>query len=306
MTVHRIFLVSAVIALAVLTGGEWRVAVLAAVVLLETALVTGLVTIDRRRRSAERDLHDVSRRLIEAQEDERRRIARELHDHLSQELALLAIDLQQLATSVPASSRGLAGRLDSLHRRTNEIATDVHGLAYRLHPAKLETLGLPATIRRHCHDIARQGVVAHFSEGAAPASIPPDVSLCLFRVAEEALSNVVRHSRAAEARVSLHEADRHLVLRIEDAGRGFAQSDRQAHAGLGLVSMRERLRSVDGRLEIATAPGRGVIVEARVPLRPSAPAPATSADSGPRLEDARSGPISVHGPPVRPKYARTG
>lgn len=310
MTGHKILVVSAVTALAVLNGGEWKVAVLAAILLLETALVTGLVTIGRKRRAVERDLHEVSGRLIEAQEDERRRIARDLHDHLSQQLALLAIDLQQLAASVPASSRGLAGRLDSLHRRTNEIATDVHGLAYRLHPAKLETLGLAATIRRHCQDIARQGVVARFSDAGSPAAMPPDVSLCLFRIAEEALSNVVRHSGAAEAHVSLRETGCHVVLRIEDAGRGFARSGRAAQAGLGLVSMRERLRSVGGTLTIASAPGHGAIVEARVPLV-SLPASASassmaSADDQLRDADASSSPITLHGPPAPRKYARTG
>lgn len=310
MAGHKILIVSAVAALAVLDPGGWKVAVLAAIVLLETALVTGLVTIGRKRRSAERDLHQVSRRLIEAQENERRRIARDLHDHLSQQLALLAIDLQQLASGVPASSRGLAGRLDGLHRRTNEIASEVHGLAYSLHPAKLETLGLPATIRRHCHDIARHGVIARFFDAGVPESIPPDVSLCLFRIAEEALSNVVRHSRATEAQVSLQQTDRHIVLRIEDKGCGFAQRGRHAHAGLGLVSMRERLRSVEGTLRIVSAPGRGAIVEARVP-RTSFPAAQDSrADDRPPETSVRadqrvraSGPQRVRPHRMTPRRA---
>jgi signal transduction histidine kinase len=221
------------------------------------------------RRSAEAGRHELSRRLIVAQEEERRRIARELHDHLSQQLALLAIDLQQLSMSAP--SNALSVHLDELWRRTNEISSEVHGLSHRLHPSKLEALGLVATIRGHCRDISRQGVVAHFAERNAPNGIPADVSLCLFRVAEEALSNVVRHSQATEAYVTLEEIDRAIVLRVVDGGRGFPHAVTPDQAGLGLVSMRERLRSVGGTLKVDSAPGHGSVVEARVPRDATVP-----------------------------------
>ncbi len=220
------------------------------------------------RLEAEQGLHHLSRRLIVAQEEERRRIARELHDHLNQQLALLAIDLQQLVMTPPASGT-LPTRLDELWRRTNEISSEVHGLSHRLHPSKLEALGLVATIRGHCRDISRHGIVAHFSEREAPTGIPADVSLCLFRIVEEALSNVVRHSQAPEAYVTLEEVDGEIILRVVDAGRGFEYASTPEQAGLGLVSMRERLRSVGGTLKIASAPGQGSLIEARVPRSPT-------------------------------------
>jgi signal transduction histidine kinase len=223
------------------------------------------------RRSAEAGRHELSRRLIVAQEEERSRIARELHDHLNQQLALLAIDLQQLSMSAP--SNGLSVRLDELWRRTNEISSDVHGLSHRLHPSKLEALGLVATIRGHCRDISRQGVVVHFAERNTPNGIPADVSLCLFRVVEEALSNVVRHSQATEAYVTLEEIDREIVLHVVDGGRGFAHAVKADQAGLGLVSMHERLGSVGGTLKVDSAPGHGSVVEARVPRDATVPSP---------------------------------
>jgi signal transduction histidine kinase len=221
--------------------------------------------------SAEQASGELSRRLIIAQEDERRRIARELHDHVNQQLALLAIDLQQLSMSAPSETLGV--QLDELWRRTTEISAEVHGLSHRLHPSKLEALGLVATIRGHCRDISRQGVVAHFTEQDAPSGIPADVALCLFRVVEEALSNVVRHSQATEAFVTLEEVDREIVLRIADGGRGFAHAATPDEAGLGLVSMRERLRSVGGTLNIDSVPGHGAVIEARIPRDAAVPSP---------------------------------
>ncbi len=241
---------------------------LATIVLIETVLVVALL-VTRRRSEPAQGAHELSRRLILAQEEERRRIARELHDHLNQRLALLAIDLQQLAMS--DASAALAARLDELWQRTTEISSEVHGLSHRLHPSKLEALGLVATIRGHCRDMSRQGVVAHFVEDAAPSGIPADVSLCLFRVVEAALSNVVRHSEATEAYVTLEEVNRDIVLRVADSGRGFVHAAKPDQAGLGLVSMRERLRSVGGTLKIDSALGHGSIIEARIPREAMVP-----------------------------------
>jgi signal transduction histidine kinase len=261
-TIQTVIDSQAIIAITFLDGKELTIATLAAVLLIETALVLALL-MARRLREPAHAVHELSRRLILAQEEERRRIARELHDHLNQQLALLAIDLQQLAMST-STSAALTARLDELWQRTNEISSEVHGLSHRLHPSKLEALGLVATIRGHCRDISRQGVVAHFTEDRAPAGIPSDVSLCLFRILEEALSNVVRHSDAREAFVTLEEVDGDVVLRIADDGRGF-DTVAPDQAGLGLVSMRERLRSVGGTLSIVSAPGKGALIEARVP-----------------------------------------
>ena len=219
------------------------------------------------RMEAERLLRDLSRRLMQAQDEERRRIARELHDHLSQELALLAVQLQQLVIQPPASADALVTPLQDAWRRTAEIASDVHNISHRLHPSKMEALGLVATIQAHCRDLSRQGRPVTFRETNVPA-IPPDRALSLYRVLEEALGNVFRHSGASGAHVTLVGLDNQLVLRVSDDGAGFV-ADAEKSAGLGLVSMRERVESLNGRLSIVSVPGTGTVVEARVPLDPS-------------------------------------
>jgi signal transduction histidine kinase len=221
---------------------------------------------ETRTRRAERMMRDLNRRLIAAQEDERRRIARELHDHLSQQLALLAIDLQELTRNPPATTAELAAALHEDWRRTTEIASDVHAISHRLHPSKLETLGLVTTLRAHCRDLSRKSLTTHFTEEDLPARIPAETSLCLFRVAEEALSNVSKHSGAPEAFVTLFGAGSDVVLRIADAGGGFEDGAKPGQ-GLGLVSMRERVESLGGTFSITSVPARGTVVEARVRCR---------------------------------------
>jgi PAS domain S-box-containing protein len=225
------------------------------------------------RREAEQMLRDVNRRLIAAQEDERARIARELHDHLSQQLALLAIDLQRLSMQPPETPEEMTAALHEEWRRTAEIASDVHAISHRLHPSKLETLGLVTTLRAHCRDMSRQSLIAHFSEHAVPPNPPDDVALCLFRVAEEALTNVLRHSGGGEAYVSLIGSPFDIILRVADSGCGF---DIDAGGGIGLVGMRERLESINGTLTITSTPGMGTVVEARVPLSTAPPGEVTT------------------------------
>jgi PAS domain S-box-containing protein len=219
------------------------------------------------RKEAEQALRDLTHRLMHAQDDERRRIARELHDHLSQQLALLAIDLQQLSLHPPPTPDTLIPLLQEAWRRTTEVASDVHAISHRLHPSKMEALGLVATIRGHCREVSRQSLVVDFVAQEVPP-IAPERALSLFRVVEEALSNVARHSGARSAQVALAGSDDgSLVLRIADDGRGLTESKRPG-GGLGLVSMRERVQSLDGRLSITSVPGRGTVVEARVPPAP--------------------------------------
>jgi PAS domain S-box-containing protein len=220
-------------------------------------------------KDAEQALRGLNRRLMSAQDDERRRIARELHDHLGQQLALLAIDLQQLSMHRPASWEGLTTALQEAWRRTTEIASDVHSISHRLHPAKMEALGLVATMRAHCRDVSRQSLVAEFIDQDVPRDIPPDRALSLFRILEEALSNVVRHSGARSAHVALAGSDGDVVLRIADDGRGF--DERDTEAGLGLISIRERVQALDGNVSMSSHPGRGTVIEVRVPAAARAP-----------------------------------
>jgi signal transduction histidine kinase len=210
-------------------------------------------------------LRELTRGLIAARDDERRRIARDLHDNLSQQLALLAIGLQELGQHLPAASDALAGSVNQLWRRTVEISTGVHDLGQRLHPSKLEALGLVITMRGHCRDASRPGLRIHFSDRAVPGAIPPDVALCLYRTLEESLANVIHHSAAAEAHVTLEGADGELILRIVDTGRGFEAGGSNQPPGLGLISMSERLHGAGGTLTVVSTAGRGTTVEARVP-----------------------------------------
>jgi PAS domain S-box-containing protein len=239
------------------------------------------------RREAEQTLRDVNRRLLLAQEDERRRIARELHDHLNQQLALLAIDLQQLSIHPPDTPEALAVALHADWRRTTEIASDVHAISHRLHPSKLEALGLVATIRAHCRDMVRPSFDVRFSDQDVPTGIQPDVALCLFRVLEEALSNASRHSGARSVDVALQGTDAQIVLRVADDGRGIPM--KQHAMGLGLVSMRERVKLAGGTLSIASRRGGGTIVEASVPMS----ATASEAEDTPASTAASAGAAAL-------------
>jgi PAS domain S-box-containing protein len=241
------------------------------------------------RREAEQLLRDLSGRLMLAQDDERRRIARELHDHLSQQLALLAIDLQLLSARPPETTAEASATLENAWRRTTEIASYVHAISHRLHPSKMEALGLVATIRAHCRDVSRQRLKVRFDEQNVPSDISPERAISLFRVVEEALSNVARHSGASDARVTLLGLDSEVVLRIADNGSGFTDSQGLG-AGLGLVSMRERMELLSGSLSIVSSPGKGTIVEARAALAALRDAPA--ADAAARASVVRAGVFS--------------
>jgi PAS domain S-box-containing protein len=217
------------------------------------------------RKEAEQMLRSLTHRLMSAQDDERRRIARELHDHLSQQLALLAIDLQQLSAQPPPTVDAFVPSLQEAWRRTTEIASDVHAISHRLHPSKMEALGLVATIRAHCREVSRQSLAVQFHDQDVPRGVVAERALSLFRIVEEALSNVIRHSGAKTAHVALGGTpDGYLLLRIADDGCGF-KSPREG--GIGLVSMRERAESLDGTLTVSSTPGRGTVVEVRVPAQ---------------------------------------
>jgi signal transduction histidine kinase len=140
-------------------------------------------------------------------------------------------------------------------------------LCHRLHSAKLDALGLVAALRGHCQELLAHGVQVHFAEASVPGEVPPDVELCLFRIVQEGLTNVVKHSGAREARVTLTGTADALAVRIADLGRGFDLAAAADRDGLGLASMRERLRLIGGELRIHSITGRGTTIDARAPLR---------------------------------------
>jgi signal transduction histidine kinase len=213
-------------------------------------------------------------RLISAQEDERRRIARELHDDLQQRLALLAMELDATAgRRLPLSGDEASAWARGLWRKTIEISSDIHRLSHRLHPVKLEALGLRKTVQGHCRELSQRGLHVSFADERVPETIPPDLALCAFRVVQEALQNVQRHSGTNEARVTMTGSDGALRVVVADDGSGFDTAS-AGNGGLGLVNMRERLHLLGGRLTIESEPGRGTVVTFEVPLPGGEGAPA--------------------------------
>lgn len=208
---------------------------------------------------------DLAGRLIASQELERQRIARELHDDLGQKISLLGLEVDQVASQIDAGA--LRSRLQKLSGDAREIAGDVHNLSRELHPSKLQMLGLPSAMRSLCDDISKQvGVQVTFTHSVLPQQIDPNVSLCLYRITQEALHNIARHSGAPDAQVRLTRDDDNLTLQIADSGVGFNPG--AEHAGLGLVSMRERVAFLKGRLAVDSVPGGGTRIEVRVPCAP--------------------------------------
>jgi len=237
--------------------------VTASMILLQAAMIGALLLERRRRREINRELHRLSGRLLTAQEDERQRVARELHDDISQRLALLAIE-SDLANRRPGG--GPDRRSDGTAAKLHALAEDVHAIAKNLHPSRLASLGLPATLRGFCEEIGKQQRVRVACRTAEPRhGIPDTIALALYRVAQEAVQNAVRHSGAGTIEVELAAEGKELVLTVADDGRGMA-AGRAENGGLGITGMRERLRNVGGRLQIASRQGAGTSVIARVPL----------------------------------------
>jgi PAS domain S-box-containing protein len=219
------------------------------------------------RKRAEEGLLDLSGRLINAQEEERTRIARELHDDFSQRLALLAIQLGQVSQGLPDSDKALIESLHIMWEKTTELSADVHKLSHRLHSSKLHHVGLLAAAKSLCEETSRHHELQiEFAHGDMPEEIAPNVALCFFRIIQEALNNIVKHSGAKRAQVNLSTEDSRICLRIVDAGVGFDTGSRKARAGLGLASMRERLRIMGGSIMIRSRPMEGTEIQAEAPL----------------------------------------
>ncbi len=248
------------------------------VFLIQASLIAGLLMQRTKRRHAEgalrvnehalqvsqEDSRRLAGRLIAAQEVERSRIARELHDDLSQKVALLAMDIHQIGLS---EAPGMRGRAKIMAERAAEIGTDLHNLSHELHPAKLQLLGLVKATQFLCRDLAgRHRLDIDFVHDRMPSNVPPDPALCLFRIVQEALQNVVKHSGARSATVKLSGSPESLQLEISDSGGGFDTS--KLGGGMGLLSIRERVNFLDGQLSIRSTPGMGTRIAVRVPIEP--------------------------------------
>src|SRR5215469_3672572 len=240
--------------------------------------VTGAALIDRTgkycieigidiadRRWIERERADLSARLISAHDEERSRIARELHDDVGQKIALLSVELEQLTQRRSRLREQLKSRLQHAKDSAMEIASTLHNLSHQLHPSMLTRLGLRTALLRLRHEMHERGLNVTLTYHNVPQALPADISLCLFRVAQESLSNVLKHSGAKEAQLEI-VADRDWIrMRVVDAGRGLNSKSKHA-AGLGLLSMKERVSVVGGEFLARQRPERGTEIKVLIPL----------------------------------------
>ena len=226
-----------------------------------------MIDISERKRSEEA-LKRLGSRLIAAQEEERKRIARELHDDLNQRMAVLSIELDQLSQKT-RKSVVLQKRLHEMQLQAQEISSDIHRLSYQLHPSKLDHLGLTAAVKSLCDELSlsqSDKLRVHFHQSGVPAGLPKDVTLCLFRIAQETLRNCVKHSGADSVQVVLAKTFNSIRLSISDNGCGFDTSSDLMDKGLGFISMHERLRLVGGEIKISSQPLRGTRINVVIPL----------------------------------------
>jgi signal transduction histidine kinase len=237
--------------------------------LLQAALLIGLAWQRIRRRRAEGEAMTLSGRLITAHEDERRWLARELHDDITQRLAGLAIDAARLSAAELSQSDIEARR--SIRGGLVQLSEDVHDLSYRLHPSVLDDLGLVEALKAECERVARvESIQVNVQADGLPQSMPKEVALGIYRVAQEALRNIARHAKASIVELSLALSEGGLLLTVTDNGRGFDPAAPARRPSVGQASMRERIRSLGGKLDIQSAPGMGTTVVAWVPI-PRAP-----------------------------------
>jgi signal transduction histidine kinase/ABC-type uncharacterized transport system substrate-binding protein len=239
------------------------------IILLLSALAAYLQFSRKQLKQARDAQLQLSGLLINAQEMERSRLASELHDDFSQRLALLALELENASEALPDSSVATKGKLHELLNSASELGADLHTVSRRLHPSTLESLGLVRGLKALCEEFtSRQGIEIVFFSKNIPPAVPPNVALCLFRVTQEGLQNLRKYSGASQGKVNLHKAGDRLFLSVSDNGRGFDAKETRNNVGLGIRSMGERARLVDGRFEIHSEPGKGTRIDVCIPLRP--------------------------------------
>ncbi len=206
--------------------------------------------------------------LMRAQEDERRRVSRDLHDHICHQLGYLASDLGNLAVS-PLAPENLRAHLTAIRARVVKTSQETHDIAYQMHTAILKDLGLVASLKALCRQLSDQypNIVVDFKNSGPPTSIPSEAATCLYRIAQEGLQNVVKHSGAKNLSLRLGFKKGAIVLTIQDDGAGFDSKAVKGHGGIGLISMKERAHSVNGELTINSQPSHGTQITLEIPLQ---------------------------------------
>jgi signal transduction histidine kinase len=216
---------------------------------------------------AEEALSTVNQKLIQAHEEERTEIARELHDDINQRLALLAIGLERLRHNPRSSKAEITKDIAEAVKQVQDLGSDVQALSHHLHSPKLDLLGLAAAAAGFCREVSnRQEVEIDFHSENIPKDLPEDASLCLFRVLQEAIQNAIKHSGSRHFEVSLSGGLSEVELTVRDFGIGFDPQEAMKGSGLGLTTIRERLKLVNGNLSIDSQPQHGTTIQARVPL----------------------------------------
>ena len=228
--------------------------------------MVGVVFDITRRKQIENEHLELSGRLIKAHEDERSRVARELHDDFGQRVALLASELETILDAVGNSQPNVSERVRELVKTANEFGADVHALSHRLHSSKLEMLGLSRSVSSFCRDFSKQHKIEiDFRHEGLPEPLPSETALCLFRLVQEGLQNVRKHSRASRVDVRLAGASTEISLILSDNGVGFDLLQNHASTGIGIMSMRERVRMLHGTFEIQSAPMKGTQITVKIP-----------------------------------------
>jgi len=217
------------------------------------------------RKLAEEIRADMSRKLLDAQEQERTRIARELHDDISQQLGLLSVEILQMKEALPHGK--LRSQMDALEKQASEISVDIQSLSHELHSSKLEYLGLVLAMKGFCKEFGdKHKATVHFDSAGVPPVVPQEVALSLFRVMQEGLRNALKHSGVQSFEVKLHGSPTEIHLSIRDSGVGFEPESAKGAQGLGLISMQERVRLVNGTISITSSPQSGTEICVFVPL----------------------------------------
>jgi signal transduction histidine kinase len=221
-------------------------------------------------RSSQQDLQKLAGRLISAKEEELKRLSRELHDDLTQRLAVLAIEagkIEMQLNKMPQAAADPLQRTAQIKEQLIRVSEDVHRISRQLHPTILDDLGLVRAIESECAALMRrESIEIMFRKEDVPDEIDKDIALCLYRIVQESLRNVLAHSGAESCRISLKGADTTLCLTVSDNGVGFDPAKVKHKSGLGLSSMRERAQLVRGNFSIETRPGEGAVIRISVPL----------------------------------------
>jgi signal transduction histidine kinase len=245
---------------------------------LEALLIIALATSLRKRRQAEAallqnqvDLQDLTGRLISSQEEVLRRISREIHDDLTQRLALVAIEAGKLELKLLNTSNQIdMHEIVDIKEQLIKISNDFHALSRQIHPSILDDLGLVRAMESECTSFSkRRDITIHFEAIDIPETVPKDIALCLYRVLQEGLRNIAKHADVKKASVTLQYDDTNIMLSIQDEGTGFVVAGSRDKHGLGIASMRERVQFVKGEFTVTSEPGEGTIIRAIIPLERS-------------------------------------